>query len=165
FGSQGSIPTHPELLDWLATTFVESGWNIKQMHRILVTSATYRQSSVVSDGLLKKDPQNLLLARAPRLRMSAEMVRDGALAASGLLKREVGGPSVYPYQPDAIWDGFMYYRYPAPEEVPADDHHRRSLYSFVKRNAPHPAMATFDLPDRGTTTVRRQTSNTPLQAL
>jgi hypothetical protein len=93
------------------------------------------------------------------------MVRDGALAASGLLKREVGGPSVYPYQPDGIWDGFMFYRYPAPAEVPADDHHRRSLYSFVKRNAPHPAMATFDLPDRGVSLARRQISNTPLQAL
>jgi hypothetical protein len=165
FGSQGTIPTHPELLDWLAVKFIESGWDIKQMQRLIVTSATFRQSSVVSDDLLKKDPRNLLLGRAPRMRMTAEMVRDAALAASGLLVKKIGGPSVYPYQPDGIWDGFMFTRYPGATEIPADDHHRRSLYSFIKRNAPHPAMATFDLPDRGVALARRQMSNTPLQAL
>jgi hypothetical protein len=97
--------------------------------------------------------------------MSAEEVRDSALAASGLLVQKVGGPSVYPYQPEGIWDGLSYYAYPAPTEVPADTQHRRSLYSFVKRNAPHPAMTTFDFPDRGSSLSRRQISNTPLQAL
>jgi hypothetical protein len=165
FGAQGSIPSHPELLDWLAVTFRDSGWNVKQTQKLIVMSATYRQSSSASDQLVKKDPRNVLLARANRLRMPAEMVRDNALAASGLLVNTVGGPSTYPYQPDTIWDGLAVYAYPAADMIPADDHHRRSLYSFIKRNAPHPAMATFDLPDRGTTTVRRQTSNTPLQAL
>ena len=165
FGAQGSIPSHPELLDWLAVTFRDSGWDVKQTQKLIVMSATYRQSSVASAELVKKDPRNVLLARANRLRMPAEMVRDNALAASGLLVNTVGGPSTYPYQPDTIWDGLAVYAYPAADKIPADDHHRRSLYSFIKRNAPHPAMATFDLPDRGTTTVRRQTSNTPLQAL
>jgi hypothetical protein len=114
---------------------------------------------------LQKDPRNVVLARYNRVRMPAEMVRDQALAASGLLKRDIGGKSVYPYQTDGIWDGLAAYVYPAAEAVPADAHHRRTLYSFMKRNAPHPAMATFDLPDRGTSVVRRQTSNTPLQAL
>jgi hypothetical protein len=153
------------LLDWLAVTFRESGWDVKRIQKLIVMSATYRQSSDVSDELLKKDPRNTLLARATRVRMPAEMVRDNALAASGLLVKKIGGPSTYPYQPETIWDGLAQYTYPAPDKIPADDQHRRSLYSFIKRNAPHPAMATFDLPDRGTTTVRRQTSNTPLQAL
>ena len=99
------------------------------------------------------------------MRMPAEMVRDNALAASGLLVRAVGGQSAYPYQPDGIWDGLAAYSYPAADKVPIDSHHRRTLYSFIKRNAPHPAMANFDMPDRGTSVVRRQTSNTPLQAL
>ena len=165
FGSQGSIPSHPELLDWLAVTFRESGWDIKRLHKAIVMSATYRQTSNVSDTLLKKDPRNVLLARAPRVRMPAEMVRDNALAASGLLVKTLGGKSAYPYQPETIWDGTAGATYPDAAKIPADDHHRRTLYSFVKRNAPHPAMATFDLPDRGTSVVRRQTSNTPLQAL
>jgi mono/diheme cytochrome c family protein len=165
FGSQGAIPTNPDLLDWLAVTFVESGWNVKQLHKAIVMSETYRQSSLASDELLKRDPDDLLLARFPRIRMTAEMVRDGALAASGLLVHKVGGPSVYPYQPDGMWDGFQVYRYPAAMEIPPDDQHRRSMYSFVKRNAPHPEMATFDFPDRGASLARRTTSNTPLQAL
>jgi hypothetical protein len=165
FGAQGSIPSHPELLDWLAVTFVESGWDIKALQKRVVMSATFRQTSNVDDALLKRDPRNVLLARFARVRMPAEMVRDQALAASGLLVRSIGGKSVYPYQPASIWDGLALYTYPAADGVPADDHHRRTLYSFVKRNAPHPAMATFDVPDRGTSVVRRQTSNTPLQAL
>jgi hypothetical protein len=165
FGSQGSIPTHPELLDFLAVGFRESGWDIKRLHKTLVMSATYRQGSDISDEALKKDPRNLLLARFPRVRMSAEMVRDNALAASGLLVRQLGGPSVYPYQPKNLWDGFNVYTYPDADKVPADDHHRRSVYSFVKRNSAHPAMATFDLPERWSTAARRLTSNTPLQAL
>ena len=139
FGSQGSIPTHPELLDYLAVTFSESGWDIKRLHKMIVMSATYRQQSDVSDEALQKDPRNLLLARFPRLRMPAEMVRDQALAASGLLVQRVGGPSVYPYQPPNMWDGFNVYTYPDPNAVPADEHHRRSMYSFIKRNAPHPS--------------------------
>ncbi len=165
FGAQGSIPSHPELLDWLAVTFVESGWDVKALHKRLVMSATFRQDSFVSDDLLKRDPRNILLARFSRVRMPAEMVRDQALAASGLLVRQIGGQSAYPYQAESIWDGLAQYTYPLADSVPADSHHRRTLYTFIKRNAPHPALSTFDLPDRGTSVVRRQTSNTPLQAL
>ena len=165
FGVQGAIPSHPELLDWLAVSLVESGWDIKRLQKLLVMSATYRQSADASAELLQQDPRNLLLARFTRVRMPAEMVRDHALAASGLLRRQIGGPSTYPYQPDGIWDGLVFYTYPDAESVPADTHHRRSLYSFIKRNAPHPAMATFDLSERGVSASRRQTSNTPLQAL
>ena len=165
FGSQGSLPTHPELLDYLAVTFRESGWDIKKLHKLIVMSGTFRQQSDASDTLLQKDPNNLLLARFTRIRMPAEMVRDQALAASGLLVKRIGGPSVYPYQPANMWDGFNVYKYPEPDEVPRDEHHRRSMYSFIKRNAPHPNMASFDLPDRGGATARRRTSNSPLQAL
>ena len=165
FGSQGSIPTNPDLLDYLAVTFRESGWDIKRLHRTIVMSATYRQKSDVDDESLKKDPRNMLLAHFPRVRMPAEMVRDQALAASGLLVQRIGGASAYPYQPKNMWDGFNVYSHPTPEAVPADAHHRRSLYTFVKRNALHPAMATFDMPERWSTTARRLTSNTPLQAL
>jgi mono/diheme cytochrome c family protein len=165
FGLQGAIPTHPELLDSLAVDFIGSGWNVKQLQKKMVMSATFRQSSSISDDQLQKDPRNLLLARFTRMRMPAELVRDNALAASGLLKRDIGGPSVYPYQPEGMWDGFAFYNYPSATTVPADQHHRRSMYSFVKRNAPHPAMASFDLPDRGVSAARRTSSNTPLQAL
>jgi hypothetical protein len=165
FGSQGSLPTNPELLDYLAVTFRESGWDIKRLHKLIVMSGTYRQQSDANEERLQKDPNNLYLARYTRIRMPAEMVRDQALAASGLLVRRIGGPSVYPYQPRNMWDGFNQYDYPTPDVVPADAHHRRSMYSFIKRNAPHPAMATFDLPDRGGAAARRRTSNSPLQAL
>ena len=166
FGTQGSIPTHPELLDWLALSFIESGWDIKQLHKTIVMSATYRQSSDVSDELLRRDPSNLLLARRSRPRMSVEQLRDTALAVSGLLVSKVGGPSVFPYQPADIWNGLnTNYRYPAPETLPAEEQHRRSLYTFVKRNATHPGMQIFDFPDRSLSKARRQTSNTPLQAL
>jgi hypothetical protein len=165
FGVQGSIPTHPELLDWLAVTFVESGWDVKRLHKTIVMSATFRQRSDATDALMEKDPRNLLLARGPRYRMPAEMVRDQALAASGLLRPTVGGPSVYPYQPDGIWNpGVTSHRYPTPDAVP-DDHHRRSIYTFIKRNAVNPQLQLFDFPDRNLSTVRRQISNTPLQAL
>jgi hypothetical protein len=166
FGSQGSIPTHPELLDWLAVQFVESGWDIKALHRLIVTSATYRQSSVASDELLARDARNSLYARGPRWRMTAEMVRDHALAASGLLVPRVGGPSVKPYQPDGIWTPLnSFYEYPEPENLPEDDLHRRTLYTFVKRNAPHPALKIFDATNRVESISRRRSSNTPLQAL
>ena len=166
FGSQGSIPTHPELLDWLAVSFMESGWNLKQLHKTIVMSATYRQASDVTDELLKRDPLNQLLTRGQRQRMPAEMVRDNALAASGLLARQVGGPSVRPYQPDNIWNPLnSFHLYPAADAIPADEHHRRSLYTFIKRNATHPGMTIFDFPDRNVSTARRRVSNTPLQAL
>ncbi len=166
FGLQGSRPANPALLDWMAVDFVESGWDIKRMNKMIVMSATYRQASDVSEELLKKDPKNEWLARGPRLRMSAEQVRDNALAISGLLVKKVGGPSTYPYQPDGIWvAGVTQYRYPNPDELSPDDQHRRSLYTFVKRNSPPPDMSVFDFSERHATIARRLTSNTPLQAL
>jgi hypothetical protein len=166
FGVQGSLPTHPELLDWLTVKFIESGWDIKQLHRTIVTSGTYRQTSDATDELIELDATNALLTRGPRYRMPAEMVRDNALAASGLLVKKIGGPSVYPYQPDSVWNqSITNHKYPAPESLPPDDLHRRSLYSFIKRNALTPELQLFDFPDRNASTVRRQISNTPLQAL
>jgi hypothetical protein len=166
FGSQGSIPSHPELLDYLAVNFVKSGWDIKQLHKLIVMSETYRQASDTTEEMMQKDPRNMLLARGVRQRMPAELVRDNALAAAGLLKNKLGGPSVYPYQPEGVWDPLItFYSYPTEDKVPADDHHRRSLYSFVKRNAPHPGMQNFDFADRSVSTARRRVSNTPLQAL
>jgi hypothetical protein len=166
FGTQGAIPTHPELLDWLAVSFVESGWNVKQLHKMIVMSATYRESSDATPDLLQRDASNLLLARHSRPRMSAEVLRDTALAVSGLLVQKVGGPSMFPYQPSDIWNGLnTNYRYPAPETLPAEHQHRRSLYTFIKRNAEHPGMQIFDFSDRSLSKARRQTSNTPLQAL
>jgi hypothetical protein len=166
FGSQGSIPTNPELLDWLAVSFIESGWDLKQLHKSIVMSAAYRQSSSATPELLKRDPQNRLITRGQRQRMPAEMVRDTALATSGLLVRSVGGASALPYQPENIWNPLnSFHRYPTADAVPADEHHRRSLYTFVKRNATHPGMTIFDFPDRNVSTARRRVSNTPLQAL
>jgi hypothetical protein len=166
FGSQGAIPTHPELLDWLSVEFVESGWDVKALHRLIVTSATYRQSSVATPELVARDAANALYARGPRWRMTAEMVRDAALRASGLLAATVGGPSVKPYQPAGIWNPLnSFYSYPEPADLPADDLHRRTLYSFVKRNATHPAMKIFDFTNRTESIARRRSSNTPLQAL
>jgi len=166
FGMQGSLPANPALLDWLAVDFIESGWDIKRLNKMIVMSATFRQSSGETPELLEKDPQNRLLARGPRYRMSAEQVRDNALAISGLLVKTVGGPSAYPYQPDGIWvAGVTQYRYPKPKEISTNDQHRRSLYTFVKRNTPPPSMSVFDFSERHTTIARRLTSNTPLQAL
>jgi hypothetical protein len=166
FGSQGAIPTHPDLLDWLAVQFVESGWDVKALHRLIVTSATYRQESAASSEALARDSANALYARGPRWRMTAEMVRDSALRASGLLAAEVGGPSVKPYQPADIWNPLnSFYTYPEPEGLPADDLHRRTLYTFVKRNATHPGMKIFDFTSRTESIARRRSSNTPLQAL
>jgi hypothetical protein len=166
FGMQGSRPTNPELLDWLAVDFMESGWDIKRLNKMIVMSAAYRQSSEVSDELLQKDPRNLLVARGPRIRMSAEQIRDNALAVSGLLINTIGGPSVHPYQPDGVWvPGVTQYTYPKPEELSPEEQHRRSLYSFIKRNTPPPSMSVFDFAERHATLARRLTSNTPLQAL
>ena len=162
FGSQGELPSHQDLLDWLATEFVGSGWDIKAMQKRIVMSATYRQSSKVSEHLLQKDPDNRLLARAPRLRLPAEMVRDQALAASGLLKGTIGGPSVKPYQPPGLWEELS-------ERTYVQDHgdqlYRRSMYTFWKRTVPPPTMTTFDAGAREMCIVRRERTNTPLQAL
>jgi len=166
FGAQGSIPSHPELLDWLAASFLESGWDVKALQRTIVMSNTYRQRSDATEDMLEKDPRNVFLAHGPRYRMPAELVRDQALAASGLLVQKLGGPSVYSYQPEGIWNpGNTAHRYPAAETLPADDMHRRSLYTFIKRTALNPQLQLFDFPDRNLSSVRRQISNTPLQAL
>ncbi len=166
FGNQGDLPTHPELLDWLARQFIASGWDKKAMHQLIVTSATYRQSSVIEPAMLEKDPDNLLLARGPRHRLPAEMIRDNALAISGLLAQKVGGESVYPYQPEGLWDELSNkpwrYQYRQSE---GDDLYRRSLYTIWKRTAPPPSMLIFDAADRDGCTVRRRTTSTPLQAL
>ena len=163
FGTEGAPPTHPELLDWLATEFVRLGWSRKALHRLIVTSATYRQDAKASPSLLEADPDNRLLARGPRVRMEAEMIRDVALAASGLLSLEIGGPSVFPPQPDGIWDN----PYSNAKWVTSRgaDRHRRGLYTFLRRTAPYPSLMTFDATSREVCTVRRVRTNTPLQAL
>jgi hypothetical protein len=163
FGTQGEPPTHPELLDWLATTFTSEGWSAKKLHRLIVTSATYRQSSRSTPALIERDPYTRLLARGPRFRVEAETVRDIALAVSGLLSPKVGGPSVFPDQPDGVWDN------PYSKDTwtlsEGEDRYRRSLYTFVRRTAPYPMLTTFDAPSREFCTVRRVRTNTPLQAL
>lgn len=168
FGVQGEPPVHPELLDWLATEFVRSGWDIRAMQRLIVTSATYRQSSKVTQALLEKDPENRLLARGPRFRLPAEMIRDTALAASGLLNGEIGGPSVLPYQPKGLWEELAFgdgYSAQTYEQSSGKDLYRRSMYTFWKRTVPPASMATFDAPDREKCIGRRALTNTPLQAL
>lgn len=163
FGTQGTPPTHPELLDWLATTFMDSGWRVKALHRLIVTSATYRQSSHARPDLKDKDPTNLLLARQNRLRLDAEIVRDVALVASGALEPKVGGPSVFPPQPDGVMTLGQSRREWKASEGP--DRFRRGLYTFYWRATPHPALAVFDAPDAFSACTRRLRSNTPLQAL
>jgi hypothetical protein len=164
-GTQGQRPSHPELLDWLATEFVRGGWSMKAIQRTIVTSATYRQSSRMTPASLERDPGNILLARGPRLRLPAETIRDVALAAGGILSAKIGGPSVFPPLPDdrvfapnnkgqADWKTSV-----------GEDAHRRGLYTFWRRTAPYPAFTTFDAPSREVTTVRRSRTNTPLQAL
>ncbi|WP_242084354.1 PSD1 and planctomycete cytochrome C domain-containing protein [Aestuariivivens sediminis] len=166
FGNQGALPTHPELLDWLAVTFREKGWDIKQMIKMMVMSSTYQQSSKASPELLEIDPDNLLLARSSRSKLTAEMVRDNALAVSGLLVHKIGGPSVKPYQPEGLWaettsgQGLTKYIMDAGESQ-----YRRSLYTFWKRTVPPPAMITFDAATRDICSVKRQKTSTPLQAL
>ncbi len=164
FGVTGSTPTHPELLDWLALEFVRSGWDVKAMLRQIALSATYRQSSRATPDVLARDPQNRLLARAPARRLTAEMLRDQALAVSGLLVEKVGGPPVKPYQPAGLWEEIAMGR-PKYEQSTGDGLYRRSLYTFWKRTVPHPAMVTFDAADRSVCTVTRQATSTPLQAL
>ena len=162
FGSQGRLPSHPALLDYLARTFIDSGWDMKNLHRRIVTSSTYRQRSEPRNDDLVLDPANTLLARGPRLRLSAEMLRDHALAASGLLDRTIGGPSVKPYQPPGLWEEKQNQRY-VPDTGSAL--YRRSLYTFFKRSSPPPAMMAFDMPNRAHCVMRRQRTATPLQAL
>jgi hypothetical protein len=164
FGSQGSTPSHPELLDWLAREFIESGWDMKALFKLIATSATYRQSSKADPDLLARDPANQLLARGPARRLTAEMLRDQALAASGLLVEKIGGPSVKPYQPEGLWEEIAMGR-PHYDTGKGADLHRRSLYTFWKRTVPHPAMITFDAAERNVCLVRRQNTSTPLQAL
>jgi hypothetical protein len=165
FGSQGSLPTHPELLDWLATTFVDSGWDLKALQRRIALSATYRQSSAADAEALEKDPANEWLGRGPAYRLSAEEIRDAALAASGLLVRSIGGPSVYPYQPPGLWEELATRN--ATTYVPGrgEDLHRRSLYTVWKRTSPPPSAIAFDAAERLSCTVKRQRTSTPLQAL
>jgi len=163
FGSQGTPPSHPQLLDWLAVELMRTGWNLKALHKLIVMSGTYRQSSATNRNLLERDPDNRLLARGPRLRLSAEEIRDQALAVSGLLVEQLGGPSVRPYQPEGLW-----------QEIASDKQYnqstgrglyRRSIYTYWKRTVAPPAMINFDAAGRETCTVRRSTTNTPLQAL
>lgn len=168
FGTQGEWPSHPELLDWLATEFVRSGWDVKAMHKLMVTSAAYRQSSKVTPELLEKDPANRLLARGPRFRLEAEEVRDTMLALGGLLVEKVGGPSVKPYQPKGLWEEVAYgSSFSAQSYTPdtGESLYRRSMYTFWKRQCPPPQMAIFDAPNREVCASRRARTNTPLQAL
>jgi mono/diheme cytochrome c family protein len=170
FGSQGALPSHPELLDWLAVEFVDSGWDVKALLRQILTSSTYRQASIIPEDLLRRDPENRLLARGPRTRLQAEFIRDAALQLSGLMTDYIGGPSVRPYQPAGLWKEVSHYgSSPATAQVFTQDHedklYRRSMYTFWKRTLPPPSMVTFDAPNREVCTVARSGTNTPLQAL
>jgi hypothetical protein len=163
FGVQGKLPTHPELLDWLAGWFTENNWDLKALHELIVTSETFRQSAQTKPEIVERDPENRLLTRAPKLRLPAEHIRDSALAASGLLNRKIGGPSVKPYQPAGLWEatgtGKSY------TQDSGDKLYRRSLYTFWKRTAPPPSMLTFDAMSREVCTAKRESTATPLQSL
>ncbi|MDR3639619.1 MAG: PSD1 and planctomycete cytochrome C domain-containing protein [Isosphaeraceae bacterium] len=171
FGTQGESPSHPELLDWLALEFMDSGWDFRHLQRLIVTSATYQQSSAIAPRAREKDPENRLLARGPRFRLPAEVIRDQALASSGLLDRRIGGSSVFPYQPAGLWEelcarldsaGLSAQTYTPSHGA---ELYRRTMYTFWKRTSPPPGLASFDAPDRETCTVRRARTNTPLQAM
>lgn len=167
FGSQGAMPSHPELLDWLAVEFIESGWDLKALLKLMVTSHTYRQSSEVSEKELAEDAANIWLSRGPSYRLQAEFIRDNALAASGLLNKKIGGESVRPYQPDSLWiekgnfsEALKYYVRNKDEQQ-----YRKSMYTFIRRTSPPPFMALFDAPSREVCTITRERTNTPLQSL
>ncbi|HEY3856104.1 MAG TPA: PSD1 and planctomycete cytochrome C domain-containing protein [Verrucomicrobiae bacterium] len=163
FGTQGDKPTHPKLLDWLAVEFMESGWDVKHIQRLIADSATYRQSSVISPAMWERDQYNTLLARGPRARVDAEIIRDIALSAAGLLDGKIGGPSVYPPIPDGVMA--LGYGSPMPWETKKKDRYRRAMYTFAKRSVPYPSLQVFDAPTGETPCPRRVRSNTPLQAL
>ncbi|HEX6960649.1 MAG TPA: DUF1553 domain-containing protein, partial [Lacipirellula sp.] len=171
FGLQGSFPTHPDLLDWLAVEFIDSGWDVKHMLRLMVISKTYRQSSAVSPEQIARDPENELLARGPRFRLHAEFIRDQALAAGGLLDGRIGGPSVNPYHPGDLWGELAHqkHNYKFTAQLYVQDHgadlYRRSMYTFWKRSVPPPNLNALDAPSREVCTVRRERTNTPLQSL
>jgi hypothetical protein len=163
FGAQGAAPTHPELLDWLAAEFIRGSWSLKHMHRLIVTSATYRQASISRPELVERDPRNLLLGRQQRVRLDAEILRDVGLSASGLLNLTLGGPSVHPPQPEGVYAFTQVKKNWTTESGP--DRYRRGLYTFFFRSSPYPLLTTFDAPDFQTVCTRRPRSNTPLQAL
>ncbi len=168
FGSQGEVPSHPQLLDWMAVQFIEDGWDVKKAVKRIVMSATYRQTSRVPSEQYRGDPENRLLARGPRFRLDAEMLRDQALCVSGLLVEKLGGPSVKPPQPDGLWFAVGYSGSNTVRFKPdtgADKTHRRTLYTFIKRTSPPPQLTTFDAPSREACCVHRERTNTPLQAL
>ncbi len=164
FGTQGSRPTHPQLLDWLATEFMDSGWNVKAMHRLIATSATYRQTSKITPPLLEQDPYNRLYARGPRFRMRAELIRDNALAVSGLLSDKMHGPPVFPRQPEGIWN-HIGRTSNLWKTSTGEDLYRRGVYVYWRRTVPYPSFVNFDAPSREACVVQRSRSNTPLQAL
>ena len=167
FGVSGALPSHPKLLDWLANDFVDSGWNVKRFFKQVFMSATYRQAATISPEKLEQDPNNVLLSRGPRFRMDAEMVRDTALAVSDLLSRQMYGPGAKPYQPDNIWDivGLPGGNTRNYQQDQGENLYRRTIYSFWKRMAPPPNLEAFNAPSREVCTVRRERTNTPLQAL
>ena len=165
FGRQGDAPTHPELLDWLAVEFVEGGWSIKNFVRLIVTSATYRQSSRRSSELLERDPDNALLAWGPRFRLPAEAIRDSLLAVSGLLSLRMGGPPVHPPQPEGLWREISGVADPNYQTSKGSDRLRRGIYTILRRGAPYPSFATFDASPREACVAMRARTNSPLQAL
>ena len=163
FGMQGTPPTHPGLLDWLASELIDKGWSLKALHRTILTSATYRQRSHHRDDLTKADPLNRFLGRQARFRVEAEVVRDLTLSASGLLAKRIGGPSVYPPQPDGVYAFTQNKK--SWKTAQGADRYRRGMYTFFYRSAPHPMLSTFDTPNFNTTCTQRERSNTPLQSL
>jgi len=165
FGITGEAPSHPELLDYLATQLIASGWNTNAMQKLIVMSATYRQDSAMTPEIMERDPENRLLARGPRFRLAAETVRDNALSISGLLSDRISGPSVRPYQPPGLWEDVSVERKATYVPDKGQGLYRRSMYTFWKRTCPPPSMMSFDAPNREVCSIRRARTNTPLQSL